>query len=104
MIDSISALYHLKASDPQKALVKSCKEFESIFAHQLLKSMAATLEDGFAGEGLAGNIYDDMLYMEIARKVTEGPGLGFAKVAERQLQQQYAKQTKAQGGGYASEK
>lgn len=104
MIDGINALYHLKASDPQLAIKKSCQEFESIFVHQLLKGMAETLEEGFAGGGVAGNIYDDMLYREIARKVTEGQGLGLAKAAERQLQARWSMQTTAQGGGNASEK
>lgn len=104
MIDGINALYHLKASDPQLAIKKSCREFESIFVHQLLKGMASTLEDGFAGDGLAGSMYDDMLYTEIARKVADGQGLGLSKAMERQLQKQLTKQMETQGGGYASEK
>jgi peptidoglycan hydrolase FlgJ len=104
MIDGINALYHLKTSDPGKALEKACKEFESIFAHQLIKTMGSSLEEGFAGGGLAGDMYDDMLYMELARQCTRGQGLGLAKVLEHQLQGRLPKHTKGQGGQDASDK
>ena len=94
MIDGIGALYHLKATDPGKALTKVCKEFETIFAHQILKTM---------GETLAGEMYDDLLYMELARKVSEGRGLGLAKVVEKQLSDRFSNQIKGQGGQDASD-
>lgn len=85
MIDGVSALYHLKASDPGKALEKACQEFETIFAHQLLKTMGASLEEGFAGGGLAGEMYNDMLYLEMARTATRGRGFGLAEILRHQL-------------------
>jgi Rod binding domain-containing protein len=103
MIDGIGALYHLKASDPGQALIKACKEFETIFAHQILKTMGATLEEGFSGGGLAGDMYDDLLYMELARKVCEGRGLGLAAVVEQQLRQRFSGQLESKGGQDASD-
>lgn len=103
MIDGIGALYHLKASDPGQALTKACKEFETIFAHQILKTMGATLEEGFSGGGLAGDMYDDLLYMELARKVSEGRGLGLATVVEQQLRQRFSGQLEGKGGQDASD-
>jgi flagellar protein FlgJ len=103
MIDGIGALYHLKASDPAKALDKACREFETIFAHQILKTMGESLEEGFSGGGLAGDMYDDLLYMELARKVSEGRGLGLATVVEQQLRSRFANQFEGQGGQNASD-
>ncbi len=103
MIDGIGALYHLKASDPGKALHKACQEFETVFAHQILKTMGQTLEEGFAGDGLAGDMYDDLLYLELARKVTEGRGLGLATVVEQQLKERFSGQIADQGGQDASD-
>jgi len=103
MIDGIGALYHLKATDPGKALTKACREFETIFAHQILKTMGESLEEGFSGGGLAGDMYDDLLYMELARKVSEGRGLGLARVVEQQLRGRFASQIEGQGGQDASD-
>lgn len=103
MIDGIGALYHLKATDPGKALTKACREFETIFAHQILKTMGESLEEGFAGGGLAGDMYDDWFYMEMARAATQGRGLGLGSVIEKQLQGSLAYKTVGQGGQDASD-
>lgn len=104
MIDGMSAIYHLKATNPGQALEKACKEFETIFAHQIIKTMGSSLEEGFSGGGLAGDTYDDMFYMEMARQCTKGRGLGLAKVLEHQLQGRIAKNAEVQGGQDASDK
>jgi flagellar protein FlgJ len=91
MMDGISALYHLKATNPGKALEKACKEFETIFTHQLLKTMGETLEEGFMTESLAGEMYNDMLYWEVAREASEGRGLGLARILQDQMEVRMAK-------------
>jgi len=103
MIDGIGALYHLKATDPGKALEKACREFETIFAHQILKTMGESLEEGFSGGGLAGDMYDDWFYMELARAATQGRGLGLAGILEKQLQGRVHPKTADQGGQDASD-
>lgn len=104
MIDGISSLYHLKASNPDKALEKACQEFETIFTHQLLKTMGASLEEGFAAGGLAGEMYNDMLYLEMARAATHGRGFGLAEVLRHQLAGRGGTQGQVQGGQHVTDK
>jgi signal transduction protein with GAF and PtsI domain len=67
------------------------EQFETIFAHQLLKTMGETLEEGFMTESLAGEMYNDMLYWEVARKASEGRGLGLARILQDQMEVRMAK-------------
>ena len=81
MIGSVSNLYHLRQSNPEKALEKACKEFEAIFAHQLLKTMGESIsDDGLLEQGLADDMYRDMLYTSIAQSVSETGSLGISKI------------------------
>ncbi len=87
MIKEISQLYHLKETDPSKALKQACQEFESIFTYQLMKVMGKSVPEGFLGDGLAGSIYKDMLYLNIAKEISKGNGLGIGSILYNQIQQ-----------------
>ncbi|MEA3223095.1 MAG: rod-binding protein [Thermodesulfobacteriota bacterium] len=85
MIPEISSLFHLRSSNPEEALKKTCKAFESIFTHQLLKTMGNSMPEGFINTGLSGEIYKDMLYMAVARSASKGKGLGIAETLYSQM-------------------
>jgi flagellar protein FlgJ len=61
-------------SKKQNILEKACKEFESIFTYELLKSMRRTVEkcELFHG-GLGEEVYESLLDMEISKYMA---GLG----------------------------
>ena len=87
MINGISELYHVKQSSPDKALDKACKEFEAIFAHQLMKVMGDSIPKGglFDG-GLASDMYKDLLFEAIGNSVAETGMLGVGSVLKRGMQ------------------
>jgi Rod binding domain-containing protein len=86
MIRGVEALKHISQSDPQKALEGACKEFESIFAHQILKTMGESMNDGFFGEGIASDFYKDMLFRSIASSVAESGSLRIGQIIERHME------------------
>lgn len=63
---------------------KAAREFEGVFAQQLIKSMRdASFGDAlFPGEN---QLYRDLYDQRLAKSLTEGEGLGLAKVIARQL-------------------
>ena len=86
MIRDIQQLYHIRQTNPQQALTTACKEFESLFVHQLLKTMGESMTDGFFGSGLASDFYKDMLFQSIADSVAQRGSLGIKDVLERSMQ------------------
>jgi Rod binding domain-containing protein len=86
MINGIDTLYHLKGSNPQKALDKVCKEFESFFAYQLLKVMGDSIPDGGLFEkSVASDMYRDMLFQNVSEAVGETGALGISKVLKNNV-------------------
>ena len=85
MIRGVEALKHISQSDPHKALEGVCKEFESLFAHQILKTMGESMDEGFFGEGLASDFYKDMLFRTVANSVAESGSLRIGKIIERHM-------------------
>jgi flagellar protein FlgJ len=62
-------------SQKDDALRKACKDFESLFTNELLKSMRRTIEkcDLFHG-GQAEEIYESLLDMELSKSMADtGP-------------------------------
>ena len=75
-----------KKTRDQKKLLETCKEFESIFVKQMLKSMKNTVQkSGLIKESMAENIFEDMLYDKYAAKITATGGLGIGDMIYRQL-------------------
>ena len=69
-----------------EALRKACKEFESVFTHELLKSMRKTIEkcDLFHG-GQGEEIYESLLDMELSKTLSDGGANGIAAQLYEQL-------------------
>ncbi len=99
MIRDIGMLAHMSKSDPVKALDKVCKEFETLFAHQLLKTMKESMPEGFLEESMADEIYKDMFYQEIARSIGQSGALGVADILERHIRQNFGEDGKTRQGG-----
>jgi murein DD-endopeptidase MepM/ murein hydrolase activator NlpD len=74
-----------KPEQQDKALKKSCRDFESLLMHQLLKTMRRTVEkcDLFHG-GQGEEIYESLLDMELSKSMS---GLGPNSLAEILYQQ-----------------
>jgi Rod binding domain-containing protein len=86
MINGINQMYHLKQSNPDKALDMVCKGFESTFAYQLMKTMGESISEGLFDDSLSSDIYKDMLYQAVGDKISETGALGIGKVIRQHLQ------------------
>lgn len=86
MISEINGLYHLKQTNQSKALQATCKEFESMFAYQLLKVMGEATPEGLFEQGLASDMYKDMLFQSVGQAVAESGALGIGTVLNENLQ------------------
>lgn len=75
-------------ADDQTRLRAVAKEFESLFAKQMLDSMRDTLnkEDDMFNGGMAQDIFDDMLYEEYARMMANTGSLGIADLIVNQYE------------------
>lgn len=61
----------LAKKNPDLALKKLCKEFESLIWHEILKGLdRTTMKSGFFPETLEKKIFQDYLYQEVARLVS----------------------------------
>ncbi|MGC9323903.1 MAG: rod-binding protein [Desulfomonilia bacterium] len=80
MIHDITSLSHIRHTNPEMALEKACRDFESIFVHQLLKTMGESIPDGMLDSSLSDTVYKDMLYMNLASSVVESGGFGVAEM------------------------
>ncbi|MEQ9010677.1 flagellar assembly peptidoglycan hydrolase FlgJ [Algiphilus sp.] len=78
-VNSLSALRHQAARDPQAALEQAAKQFEALLTHQMMKSMRATTF-GDDGSGKHSKNYRDMLDGQLAQTLAHsGRGLGVAE-------------------------
>ena len=67
------------AIDRQSKLYEQCQEFESIFVQMMLKEMRATVnKSDMLDGGYAEEIFEDMLYQERAKSMTQNAGFGLA--------------------------
>lgn len=76
-----------KSEDPE-ALRGAAREFESLFLHQLFKSMRQTVlqdEEGLLNAGMGGEMFTDMLDMEYAKQSAEQGGIGLAAIVAQQF-------------------
>ena len=78
----------LPDGDSRTRLEAVAKEFESLFAKQMLDSMRDTLskEDDMLNGGMAQDIFDDMLYEEYARMMANTGSLGIADMIVSQYE------------------
>ena len=82
---SLNALKGEANQDPDAAVEKVAKQFESIFIQMMLKSMRSTVpKDGlFASHQM--ETYQDMADQQTALSMAETGGIGLAEVIKRQL-------------------
>jgi murein DD-endopeptidase MepM/ murein hydrolase activator NlpD len=80
------ALQGLAKSDDPESIKAAAREFESLFMHQLFKSMRATVpKDGMMDSGMGGEMFTDMLDQEYAKQAAEQGGIGLADIVAEQL-------------------
>ncbi|MDR0411574.1 MAG: rod-binding protein [Treponema sp.] len=78
--------------DKTSKLYEQCQELESFLVKNLLNSMRSTVQkSGFMDGGLAGDMYEDMLYDEYAKSFSKSASLGFADLAYLELTGQRGK-------------
>jgi len=69
-----------------KELFEAALELEGILVQNLIRGMRNTVQrTNLIDTGLAGEIYEDMLFDEYARIVTRNAGFGFAEMVYREL-------------------
>lgn len=77
----------------EKKFQKACKDFEAVFIRQMLNEMQ-TQSKALLGGSSADQTYREMLYDELSKRISAGPGMGVADVLYRQLKDQ------VQGGNH----
>ena len=62
-------------------LMKACQDFEAIFISHLLKTMRTSQEEEseLFGDGLGGEIFQDLFDSEMAKTLSTGEGMGLAR-------------------------
>jgi flagellar protein FlgJ len=70
--ESLRAQELAAASDPRRA----AKQFESLFATQLVREMRKTLDEGFFGSGAGSDVYEGWLDEHLGGALANGRGLG----------------------------
>jgi len=67
-------------------LYEACVELETFLIKNMIKSMRSTVQKtNLIDTGMAGEIYEDMLYDEYAKTYARNAGLGFAEMAYKEL-------------------
>jgi len=78
--------------DKTSELYKQCLELEIFMVKTMVNGMRNTVQkSGLIEEGFAGKMYEDMLFDEYARKLTENAGFGMAELAYLELTGQRGK-------------
>ena len=104
-LSQLSDLASPGTSKTNKQLKSLSKQFESIFVHQLLKSMRSTVQKTGLFDSHATSMYESLHDEEIAKLMTEQKGIGLAEVIYRDLARLEAKVEKARSEiGISSQK
>ncbi len=75
-----------KVDENNQRLKDACCELESLFIHQLLKEMRATIPDsGLPNSGMAKEIYTSMMDSQLAKEISSERGIGLSTVIYDQL-------------------
>jgi flagellar protein FlgJ len=98
MIQDVGKLTQTNQGNPSKALDKVCKEFETLFVHQLLKTMSESVPEGFLDEGPADGIYKDMFNEELAKSIGQSGALGIADILKKHIQEHFGEDGKTRQG------
>lgn len=81
--------YDLPQGTDAERLRTVAEDFEAIFIKQMLESMRSTLnpENRLVDTGMAGEIYEDMLYDEYAQTMSKSGGFGLADMIVNQYRE-----------------
>ena len=91
--DSESASSPFATIDKTDTLYEQCLELEMFMVKTLISSMRNTIQkSGLIDEGLAGKMYEDMLWDEYAKEFTKNADFGMAELAYLELTGQRGKQ------------
>ena len=70
-------------------LKESCQDFEALFVKQMLNAMKKTVnKTDLIKRNMGEDIFEDMLYDEYAKKITETSRLGISEMMYNQLSRQ----------------
>ncbi len=70
-----------KAGKDDQALRRAAVELESLFIHQLLKEMRATVpHSGLTGSGAGREIHTTLIDMQLSRQLAREGGIGLAEL------------------------
>jgi len=86
--NAFESLAHLKKGAREQspeAIKKVAKEFEALFVKMMLKSMRDTVPENELFGSKAEKMYQDMYDKQLSTEISNGKGIGLAKVIERQL-------------------
>ena len=84
--ESSSPIPGLPSFVRDEKLFDLCLELETILINNLIRGMRNTVQrSGLIDTGMAGEIFEDMLFTEYARKFARNANLGFAAMAYREL-------------------
>jgi flagellar protein FlgJ len=89
-IDSILTPPSTKLTNqvPQKELLNSCQELESVFVYQMLRSMRSTVpKESLFGDSVGLDIFESMLDEEYSKEISRSGNFGLAKLLYNQLVQ-----------------
>ena len=104
-LSQLSDLASPGTSKTDEQLKSLSKQFESIFVHQLLKSMRSTVQKTGLFDSHATSMYESLHDEEIAKLMPEQKGIGLADVIYRDLARLEAKVEKARSEiGISSQK
>lgn len=74
----------------QKKLRKACADFEAIILEKSLSLARESVpKGGLFGGDFADGMYSSMFDHELARKMTQGNGMGFGELLYRQISSQH---------------
>ena len=73
----------------KERLLQVCRDFEAIFIKQMLDSMRKTVDKSeLVGTGMAEEIFEDLLYDQYAKKISQTANLGISQLLYKQLSNQ----------------
>lgn len=80
-----------KSVGEKERLKELCKDFESIFVHQMMKAMRKTIdkEDSLIDGGMGEEIFQDMLDSEYSKEASKTKSLGLSDMLYRQLSKSF---------------
>ena len=72
--------------DNHEAIREAARQFESVFLHQVFKTMRSTVpKEGLMGGGFGGEVFTDMLDQQYAEIASKNESLGLSETIARQL-------------------